>query len=59
VASYASVSERQVDSDETMEWAVDALAGYVMVLELARSGWKVKEKVEGCCEKVSRDVYAT
>jgi len=42
-----------------MEWVVDALEGYVVVLELARSGWKEREKVEGCCAKVSRDVYAT
>jgi hypothetical protein len=48
-----------VDSDETMGLAVDALEGYAVVLELARSGWKVREKVEGCCAKVSRDGYAT
>ena len=48
-----------MDFDEKMGWVVDALEGYVMVLELARSGWKEREKVEGCCVKVSRDVYAT
>jgi hypothetical protein len=48
-----------VDFDETMGLAVDALEACVMVLELARSGWKVREKVEGCCAKVSRDGYAT
>jgi hypothetical protein len=48
-----------VDFDETMGLAVDALEGCVMVLESARSGWKVREKVGGCCAKVSRDVYAT
>lgn len=48
-----------MDSGETMEWAVDELEGCVVVLGLARSGWKAREKVEGYCAKVSRDVYAT
>ena len=48
-----------MDFDETMGLAVDALEACVMVLELARSGWKVREKVEGCCAKVSRGDYAT
>ena len=48
-----------MDFDETMGSAVDALEGYAVVLELARSGWKEREKVRGCCAKVSRDVYAT
>jgi len=42
-----------------MASAVDALEGYGVVQELARSGWTVIERVEGCCAKVSRDVYAT
>lgn len=43
----------------TMEWAVDVRGGYEGVPELVRSGWKVREREEGCCVKVSRDVYAT
>jgi hypothetical protein len=48
-----------MDSDGTMESAADALEGYVVVLELARSGWKEREKVREYCAKVSRDGYAT
>jgi hypothetical protein len=43
----------------TMEWVVDVREGYEGVLELVRSGWKVRERAGGCCAKVSRDVYAT
>ena len=32
---------------------------YGGVRELVRSGSKVTKKVEECCERVSRDVYAT
>ena len=59
MASYASESGRQTDFVEMMGSAVDAPEGYEVVPELARSGWKVRERVEGCYAKVSRDVYAT
>lgn len=54
-----SESERQVDSDVTMGLVVNGLEVYGEVLELVRSGWKVKERGGEYCEKVSRDVYAT
>jgi hypothetical protein len=38
---------------------VDAQVACAEVLELARSGWMVKEKAKGSCARESRDVYAT
>lgn len=42
-----------------MGLVVNGLEVYGEVLELVRSGWKVKERGGEYCEKVSRDVYAT